>query len=422
MSANKTLILLVAVAALMYLLYAAHQKWLRMRAHLHMDESGGVFDESAEAALDNLERINDPTPDDHFRMARLIDLNAHEGRIHNTHVLNNIVTHYSNMLPSEDDARDLDWFEIDQIENFAERNRKTMAARPYYGKFIDEVLQAREKKIQRKVDEAISTADSKLDAFVEYVEGNIEHKSDAQNVHDNAVNTSLNRTFHKLKQVTPLDRDEQRCFEEIRKHIADREATLGPDKVRKATHALAVCGSGAFSTALGATESQVFMLVWNRAFVPRNVAAGRSDLIKDAIVEAFADMAYSQGDTLNLVCPSGRCARMMEALVYTDSDDVLVKGVLTINHIRNDALERSNHILQETIASVSSGSADPRLVRVAKSYVDGITECAPEHEASFKQIVIDKIRDYVEQQYSDRLQPKQLEDVIKHCVMAVESI
>src|SRR5688500_11532883 len=109
------------------LLFFCSEKYRRYRAQSEFEQSNGTFDEHAETALDNIDRLQCPTPRDHFLAARIIDLNGHDGRINNVRVLNNVVDRYMYNLqpyiqqpPLNNDR--LDWFELDQIENFMERH------------------------------------------------------------------------------------------------------------------------------------------------------------------------------------------------------------------------------------------------------------------------------------------------------------
>ena len=156
-----------------------------------------------------------------------------------------------------------------------------------------------------------------------------------------------------------------------------------------------------------------------------NEKASRRTLIRDAIVSALRDMGDQGSD--GLVCSSGRCARLLESLLFTDKDDAVVKGVLTTEQLRNDAMEKSQQILTETIAEFSGpagkkGNHSSPLANVARSYSDPEIQTDPMEESRFKEIVKGKIERHMESEYSEKLSPRDFDNIRDHCLLAIESI
>ena len=231
---NHTLIGILVIVAVCIIWYIWQQN-LRKNAQKYLEKSNGTFDTNAQKALNSIDKIQCPTPQDHFTVARVIDLNAHEGRINNVRVLDNVVDRYmTNLRPDRRGGEDLDWFEIDQIENFAERHMDIMAANPHYNDFIEAVLQKRPGKVVKTIQQAKSDSDSKTEAFSTYVSSNKTHTDDTQNVHDSAVNEHLRKTYGKLKDTTPPSLDTAAVTKEIKSHIQQRFSTgnIGGKKMK----------------------------------------------------------------------------------------------------------------------------------------------------------------------------------------------
>ena len=429
------IIITLVVVVICFGAYYFWQKHLRSRAQSLLKQSNGTFDDPAIYALEKLRSIQNPTPQDHFITARLIDLNAHEGRINNIRVLGNVVNKYMTNLQEDNrgNVDDLDWFELDQIENFAERHMDIMAANPNYTNFIEAVLEKRPKKVSKTVEQAKRDSETRAGAFDTYVNSNLAHTDDTQNVHDSAVNEQLRTTLKKLKSGTKISIDENELVTDIENHIdkqftdtisdindtdsgdIDENATEKRNKKNNALLALHEMQSDKYNSTLGCMEKDLVKLVWNRAELPQNKE--RKGIIKDAIVESFADMSNGGG----LVCSSGRCARLLESLVHTDSDQHLVSGAMTVEQIRNDALQESNSLLHDSINGFEKG-VDKGLAQVAKSYKDPLIVVLPDDEKRFKNIVKDRVTSFLTESYADKLSTRDFSNIRDHCITAIESI
>jgi hypothetical protein len=144
---NIVLILFIAFIITIAIYYYC-ERYYRRKALSAINNSNGTFDKHAQTAIDALDKIQSPNVQDRFLAGRLIDLNGHDGRINNVRVLNNVVDKYMGHLrpfvdgqPYEINNDNLEWFKLDQIENFADRHMDIMVANPHYNDFIDAVLQ-----------------------------------------------------------------------------------------------------------------------------------------------------------------------------------------------------------------------------------------------------------------------------------------
>ncbi len=410
---------------------------LRKKAVKEIATSNGTFDEPAQRALESLEKIQCPTPRDNFLAARIIDLNAHEGRINNIRVLNNVVDrYYTNLKPSqprrlERNARlhrennhepdNLDWFEIDQIENFAARHMDIMMHNPQYNDFIEAVLEKRPKKVIKTLAEAKSSASNKKEAFDTYVDSNISYTSDSQNVHDSAVNEHLRTTYTKLRETTPPTLNQSDVMFEVPQAITDRFrfADTEEEKVKKKKilSALSEIEKNKFNTTIGTTEQDLLTLIWSRSNMPCNFS--NKEIIRDAVLDSLIDMSTEKD---SVVCSNGRCARLMESLVCTDADQSTVNGAMTVQQIRNDAFQKSNEILQDTLEKYKNYTTDENLRKVAMSYEDPSIVTNLDDELRFKKVVKEKIEKFIDTTYVHRLSTRDYGNLKTHCLTAIDSI
>jgi len=411
---------IVAIALCCIAIFYLFETYFRNRAYDQLANSSGIFDEHAQSALDNFERLQCPTAKDRFNLARIVDLNGHDGRINNVRVLNDVVGHYMyNLKPNRGDSDgtldDLDWFELDQIENFVKRHEDIMYANPQHNEFIDTVLQARPKKIVHTLHNARETSDSKKEAFQSFVDDNVVYTSDVQNVHDSAVNEQLRNAWKKIKERTPPTLDNRSVFVQIENYIKHSQDPESIDNKKRALKALSEIRKQRYNSTLGTTEDDILVTVWNRADMQANQGMNKT-LIRDAMVDALVDMS-PDGETV--VCSNGRCARMIESLVHTDAVEDIVDGVLTVEQIRNDVMQKSNDILKETIEEFKIGG-DENLRKVARSYEDPTVKSNSKDEKRFKDAVKQRIEKCV-LGYADRLSVRDYENIRNHCLMAIDS-
>ncbi len=395
------------------------QKRNRNQAYKAVNRSIGTFDSHAQSALKRFQKLQFPQSRDHFQMARLVDLNVNQGNINNIRTFNSVLDSYS--VPLENGPS---WFEIDQMENFIERHRDLVKNNPHYEQFLDSVLQAGPEKVKKSL---ASFAEDlpKLEAHKAFSVSNLEYEHDAQNSHDSAVNHALRQTLKSICSTTDLRKPPLMCFKEVSNAIASSTRPK-VDKERMKT-AFSKMRENSYNSTLDMSEGDLIVLLWNRASNKANQTAGRQTLVENAILDAFCDMSQSpemsNGTEEAIVCPNGRCARLLESLLYTDSDQNAVTGAMTLSLIRNDCIKQAHRILQESIDQIEGFSLDEGMIQVAKHYSDGtVDDIDPLQEAKFKAIICDKIANYIAYNYRSKVTPRQLKSLTDHCVEAIESL
>jgi len=409
-------VILIATIVAFFLLENYH----RNSAKAAFSSSNGTFDDQAEKALDSLERLQCPTPKDHYLAARIIDLNGHDGKINNVRVLNDVVGRYMyNLKPYTESQRiiekdPLDWFELDQIENFMERHMDIMKANPEHNNFIEAVLQARPKKVLKTVESAKETSDNKKEAFELYAQTNITHTSDPQNVHDSAVNEQLRNSWKFLKKTTPPLLDKKLVFPEIRAYIEN--SIEDPQRRKRALKSLDVLQDGKYNSTIGTTEDDITTTVWTRSKLPKNKE--NLEKIRDAVVNSLSEMSE---DGHSVVCSNGRCARLLESLLFTDDDANGTSGAMTTEQLRNEALKLSNDILQKTIQEFSK-SNDQRMRSVAESYREPTVVTDIQSENAFKDIVKKEIIESLDNSFKTKLSSRDYTNLLNQCLTAIDSI
>ncbi len=416
---NKyTFISLGIVLAISLWWYLGRPKTLRASAEAELAKSNGTLDVHAKKALRVLDQIEQPTAHDRFTAARVIELNGHEGRINNVRVLDDVVGRYMYNLVDDDG---LDWFEIDQIENFTERNQDILY-NPRYETFRETVQKQRPKMLQTTISEAKQVAKNRVEAFATYVDDSVIHTNDTQNVHDSAVNEQLRKSYAKLRETTPdaaIAKAKAEIPTAVSRHLG---GLLGaPEELKRAETALSKILEGKHNTTLNANERDLLTLVWARSCMNENFS--NKALIRDAVVQALRDMG-EEGSEGGVVCSGGRCARLLESLVLTDQDDKAVSGLMTTEQIRNDVMERSNTLLNSTIEEFADAGADEDagMVQVAKSYRDPSVTASVGDEKKFKAVVKAKIHKLIDQEYAEKLSDRDLTNIRAHCLAAIESI
>ena len=416
---NKlTVISFVIVVAVSLWWYFRRPTSLRAQAQAELVKSNGTLDVHAQEALRVLDAIEQPTAQDKFMTARVIDLNGHEGRINNVRVLDDVVSRYMYNLVDDDG---LDWFEIDQIENFTERHQDILFTDPRYETFRNTVQKQRPKMLQVTVEEAKESSGNRAEAFSTYVEGSVNHTNDPQNVHDSAVNEQLRTSYMKLQKTTPPDalkKAQSEIPSAVRRHLSKVENV---EQRARAENALNKILEGRHNSTVDANERDLLTLVWARSCMNENFS--NKGLMRDAVVEALRDMG-DEGTEGGVVCSGGRCARLLESLLFTDQDDKVVAGVMTTEQIRNDVLERSNKLLNSTIEEFTQKkkNEDPGMAQVAESYLDPSVTPSPEDEKRFKAVVKAKIHTLINNDYADKLSDRDLTNIRAHCLAAIESI
>lgn len=389
--------------------------------HLHeciyeqMEESNGAFDPPARRALATLAQLPRKTSIDRFNEGRLMELNQYEGRVIDRRDLRRVARNYLDRL----EDREVDFFEIDQIEHFVARHHPMLAEDPE----THELLRAAPVKRPQKVADVIQTVKAKgfeegasrkimLDQIAKE-SGKI--TSDKQNVHDSGVNQQLRETLYQLRKKSfPLP-DPTQVWSEVEQRVENDRDDARRTRMKVS---LKEVKNDAWVDTLKANEKEILTLVWGRSHMPEN--ATRKELIQDAVLAGLSDMSPNG---VNVVCENGRAARLIESLVCTDADPNVAPGASTLEQIRHDAFQRTRERLDEYIAQVKeSRELDPEMGKVAISYEDPSVQVDPAVERQFKQNAIKIIKDDLHTTYRSKLTEDNYKALENHCTLAIDAV
>jgi hypothetical protein len=406
---NFFLCLILATCA--YFLYSWFNSCKIDNIQKLVQKSNGTFDLPAQNALQEYQHLQNPSPQDSFVRSRIIELNQHEGRVENVADFDDIVDAYTTLLND-----DLDWWEMEQIEHFAERHHDIINANPiYYNNFITELEQERPRKLEQQVQDSINETCTKKEAVNVFVDNSITNTSDSQNVHDSAVNKQLRDHYSQLLDSTPITLSNSAIEDEIIQQINKSN----PKNIKAALNSLDIIKKNTSFTPIKDPEMELLKVVWERSKLNENIL--NSNLLKDAVIDSLVDMSTST-DRLgsDIVCSSGRCTRLLGSLVLLDHDPTLSNGFFTVEQIRNDVLQNSKQILQDTIEEYSD-DIDEKMKTVAESYKSEIfMETDPVTEDIFKNIVIQKIENSLENNYKEKLPEKDYNNIKEQCIAAIK--
>jgi len=394
-----------------YCYYCFKQEQKRNRIHDLVDLSNGTFDKQARQAQEEFLEIQDPSRNDKFTSGRITQLNQFEGNVNNIPALRNVVQNYQFVL----DDPDLDWFELEQIETFANRHRHFLVDTGN-DDFLNTVSATRANKSKITIEQAKESADTKNEAFKLFVDDNTTQTSDPHNVHDSSVNRQLEKNFATLSQRTiPISGN----FTDIKNAIINYTMANvdNVNKQNKIRNSLNVISQGNYNSSVRTCEDELLSLVWSRAYDSDN--KNNEILIKDAVLDALVDM--SDDDATSIVCSSGRCSRLMASLTLLDADKNIANGYATTEQIRNEALESSHKILDDCIASYSK-HPDDNLRTAALSYNSPEIKVGKHQEENFKTIVKDKIVGNLDSSFKQKMAEKDFDNVKTYCIDAINSI
>jgi hypothetical protein len=415
----------------MYFWYCTVQCIHSKNIEYNNQESIGIFDEPAQEILEQYTFIDNPSVDDIFTKNKIIELNRYEGSVNDHESFNEIIKDYEKVINNDDYIDDISWNQLDQLENFMQRNKDIMLDNHQYNDFIENALNIRPKKLAETIENVKSENDTKVESVNKYIEDNVTFTSDSQNVHDSSVNCQLRNTVNSLKKQNPsIQSGRKSTKKELVDYINNLE-NLDSTKRKLALYSLDTIEKGAFNDSIDTKEDHLLDLVWDRAKIPQN--QDNSELIKEAIVDSLIDMSSeyhglngSNQSGINVVCSSGRTARLLSSLATLDP---VTDGFLTVEQIRNDALKKSQDILQDTIKMYSSENdsqempVSPELATVARSYNSvELLETDPKAEQQFKDIVISKINNEIDTSFKSKLSEKDYQNISEQCTSAILSI
>jgi hypothetical protein len=374
-------------------------KWLR-------NNSCGSYDDRAQAALREIDSMEVKTSDDDFAAGNIIELNKHQGDLREAPGVDevDIIRHYQNALADIRDNPGTDrdippMFIVDYIGGFIDRNANELMTIPagyqFVGFYAGTAPKIQHVDINTRKQQAASESSNKIEYIEKFIDSGITHTNDMQNVHDSAVNNSLRRTFANLKSSTVV-KPNNTCIEEAIAFL--NEYKISPEKKSRALRALDTISTGNYNSTLGATDTEVFAMVWSRADAGEN--AHNATRIREAVIDALADsfdplrdpdgkiIKNANGEieyNKDPVCVGGRCGRLLESLVLLDHDD-RVGGAQTLEQHKNDIMESVKKALQHEIENAKN-SSDPDMKAVGMSYEDPSVETKPEAERQFRETV-----------------------------------
>jgi hypothetical protein len=383
----------------------------RRRKYKHLlKNSSGNYDREAAAALIEIDQIEEKKAEDNFTAGTVIELNRNYGDMRNaapgdgTRVVQHYRAALTDLQEHPTQVREIDpLFMIDHIGDFIERNTPGIMVYPGGGELVQFYQAAapaiRQETVEQRLAAAEQDADNRLDVVDNFLDRSRVIVDDTQNSHDSAVNVSLRKTLTRLRQTTDA-RETAQCIREARRHINEADIDIG--KRTRALKALDVLALGAQNDTIGATDTEVFNLIWCRCDAAEN--AKNEKLMKDALVDSLADFYEQRRDPEgrpmrdgdgrvvyqeNAVCVNGRCGRMLESIVLLDHDDE-IGGAQTLQQHKSDVMEQVKSILHKEI-EIAKSSDDKDLRDVARSYEELDVTVKPEAEAKFKDSVKQEI-------------------------------
>lgn len=425
-------IVIVGIISLIYWVFVrGDDRTKRKKSEMLIKNSIGTFDKNARAALDELTKIRDPTPDDYFRRGHIIQYNLLEGnalrgrREHRTAV-GHIVRDYTDALVGMRDRvgadaeleRDLNPdFIVHRIEDFNlqlggydEEDDEIMQL--IYG-FNDAVAThapaVKQEIIEQRRNRALAEATTRAEAINVYFDTAQIYTNDTQNVHDSKVNSDLTETLTKLKKTAAQDIDPAECINEIRNYLHG-EYARDPNNNHKVANAERILNKmvrGGVVSPFNEREDHILAYTWERCKHPNNQK--NTKLMRDAVINSLAD-AVENG---NEVCPNGRVGRVLGSLVTLDYDERVANGPLTAEAYRNQIFQETKEIINRELERAKS-STDPDLKAVAEAYEGEDVNIKPDIEAKFKEDIKYEIDRNVDK-YSNKLNDNELNNVRQDC-------
>lgn len=388
------IVVALIVIALIYVLRADPDVKRRASAHALIDASGGDADAPAKEALENINAIARPQPDDYFQRARLRRFNFERDDAAVAADYLRAVDGYAGAgvlppAPAEFTAHEAIEYALPRVARGRRRlfggavgaigddftmhadggNNAHIQFDPRAGdiQLEPEEIALQEVLMQTIVQaaaiqttstntalEAAKRAPTRRERVKKYLAASKTHTSDAQNVHDTQVNRDLRATLHKLRAIDTSTNNTEQVYAEI----TARANALDAAKRAAALRALNTMRNGGLVSTYGETESAILLNTWARADDPRN--ARNRENIKNAIIAALVDcVEYPAGvganaragaNAGNLVCANGRAARVMGALATLDVDPTMGR-VLTFEAYKNQVYDETRDIFMNTLDS-----------------------------------------------------------------------
>lgn len=421
-------IIAITLAVIFLIVIITHKtdKQRRVASRKHIQQSAGTYDREAAIALDNLNKIESPTPTDNYLAAQIIELNTFEGNLDSVNDVTTVAKKYTNVLNAIEQQRqniteatnnqinntlDLPQLHmIDHIGDFAERQIQQLLFDQFAPAIADDLnviaAQAHSANtaiINNAANKAALTAKNKAEYAGNVTAMLITNTSDPQNVHDAGVRNDNINTLQVLKQ-SESKIPAHVILKEIEQYI--KSCSLGAETKRKATNMLPHFASQTAVSVYGDTDTHILKQVWDRAHVSAN-SANKTNIC-DSIVEAIA-ACDKNGSS---VCVNGRVSNIIGSLATLDVNQT-VGAALTTEQYKNEILRSCMNIFDAEITNATN-DPDAKMRAVGMSYNNSSIRTDPETEEIFKDRLKEKIRDLINS-YSSSLTERVRDELTIAC-------
>lgn len=264
-------------------------------------------------------------------------------------------------------------------------------------------------KLANALVEATKTIPSKTkqEKFENYTELAQNNTNDPQNVHDTSVNKDLKRIYQKIAN-TPR----KQSVDDLRQYV--KQSNLSSQNKQTTQKVINAMWNDFTVYPLKVKEKDVLLNMWNRAILVDEDRAVQntsnsdfdSNLAKDAFVQSIIDC--NEGGSI--VCPNGRCGRIITSLWTIDS---AVDTIQTREQYKNALLYKANQILNQEIEEAKK-SNDSELKRFGDSFTDMSIDDSNISKL-VKQAFFDRIEEKIEQEMIKN--PEHYDSTIKREIM-----
>lgn len=393
---------------------------------LYNDSIGG-YDDNAKDALKTIKSIEKPVAQDLFLAGNILAYNVLQGNLRNGRenidVVDEILNDYRQVLQFavnreyNNDRENIPMtFMIDHITDFTINNIEELQNDRLWGNVVgglhiimDELPSARAMTIDDKKERAAENANNKEEFMKNYYEESVIHPNDPQNTHDSSVVMALNKTNKELNK-TKIDKESD-ISKDIIKYMDNNKNKIDDIKYQKILKVLDEMNHNIYVLAYNDTDTNILRKTWNRTNISEN--NDNADNMKFAILDELAN-CYD-GD--HVVCPNGRAAHVLGALVLQDFDKELGK-TQTLAEYKNEVYRECNKIIHNEI-ELAKKSDDPGLKSAAESYNNIEIEVSPKDEAKLRRILKSKIDELINT-YSDKISDNNLEALRIDCYAAID--
>lgn len=335
-------------------------------------------------------------------------LHNHRARIINEQFINNIgnVFDHGNEI-----IRVLDGANNVLIAQFAVNDRlfdEEMFLLNIFDNFGINTQQIRERNVEHIIND-INKDQPKQQQREEFIEKSKVHVDNPQNVHDNAINATM---FQIVKRISDDNTEALPTKEQISNAIKDPVAK-NVIKIFNSQNTVAALG--------GMSDLEVLQLVYLRCCNPKND--------KQTMLESLTDNLKNCVENGNIVCVTGRVARIVSTLILLDFDENNWNMKL-VDDYKAEILNKTKNIIQE----VATLALNTDLDEYAKEYLTlereptdlvSVPEIIGNSEEDLvnimKKCIIEMIEEYGTGKYNYKFQPNVLE-LIKMENLAVFTI